>query len=259
MAPGRESESPSRILPRPATRSKACPVHIPSYLVAENTAAPDPGVSSFPETVTVVAVARPIISVFNPEVLGENKVKLEWKLDGGKAEQLRLIYYPGDRADTTEELGDRVDAIVEKDVTGETSYTFSDLPSGLGTFMLIAVNDAAPDTEGPDLAVSSSRTITVESVARPIIYDFQAESIGDKKVKLTWTLGGGEATKLKVRYSDGSGGSLDADGTNKSADVTHKMSKRSHTLDRLQAGSPHLRAARRERRRAPGKSQEVLL
>ena len=208
-------------------------------LIAVNDAAPDtegPDLAvSSSRTITVESVARPIISVFNPEVLGENKVKLEWKLDGGKAEQLRLIYYPGDRADSNEELGDRVDAIVEEDVTGETSYTFSDLPSGLGTFMLIAVNDAAPDT-GLDLAVISTRTITVESVARPIIYDFQAESIGDKKVKLTWTLGGGEATKLKVRYSDGSGGSLDADGTNKSADVTHKMSKRSHTLENFKPG-----------------------
>ena len=87
------------------------------------------------ETPSSPSLMPPIIDTFTHEVLGNDEVKLEWKLLGGAPKTLTLHYQ-------------KEGATSKKDVPilllTKTSHTFSDLEPGDYIFTLFAVNDAAP-------------------------------------------------------------------------------------------------------------------
>ena len=107
-------------------------------------------------------------------MLGENKVRLDWLLVGGTPTSL-LLSYSKDGSNAVTSSADIPPV--------ETSYTFPDLEPGKYFFTLVAVNAAAPPGK-----VMEVRSVIVTDVARPIIDDFYAVPLDQKKVRLHWRL-----------------------------------------------------------------------
>ena len=160
-------------------------------LIAENAHAPAGGFLEESATDTVVvpdptSTTPTVIDIITgvSDLLGN--VTLTWDLKGFDPTSLTLVYNDGSEQ-----------RVIPLDVT-ETSHTFtvSNLNLGLTRFRLHAVNDAT----GPS-GVSVYKDVLI-GVLPPTIISFDAEPIGDSKVKLDWVLGGGDPTNLVIFYSE---------------------------------------------------------